>query len=387
MAQCGPGACARRRSAVHSGQSSRRRWRWPVRRCNGWAAYTLWRVDISLRPLARSDIPAWAALLAAIEKVDRTGELSAAADLAEEMATPEVEVRKDFVAAFDAGGQMVGYYSILPRGAADGQYKVHVQGSVLPACRAQGIGTLLVTGMVERAAQARDERRPDLPARLVAEGLSSDHAQADLLASAGMRGERWTFLMRAPLDAIAPAQRLPAGYRLRGYDGSMADALREAHNAAFLDHPDFTPFSEVMWRQSVIESRSFRPRLCFVVSAEGSDEIVAYVHTAEFDADLLATGRRAAYVGNVGTLPGHRAKGLATALLGHALHAYREAGYDEASLAVDSANPTGALGVYQGLGFAVESRWTNYVMTVDAQVGKTDLFAVGEAYGGGEDDP
>ena len=37
---------------------------------------------------------------------------------------------------------------------------------------------------------------------------------------------------------------------------------------------------------------------------------------------------------------------------------------DEASLDVDSENPTGALGVYQRAGFAVESRWTNYFLTV-----------------------
>ena len=91
---------------------------------------------------------------------------------------------------------------------------------------------------------------------------------------------------------------------------------------------------------------------------------MAYLQTAEFDADLAATGRREAYVGLVGTLRGHRGKGLATGLLGHALHAYREAGYDGAALAVDSANPTGALGVYRRVGFAVESRWTNYAMAV-----------------------
>ena len=322
-------------------------------------------MDVTLRSLARSDIPAWADLLAAIEKVDRTGEHYAAADLAEEMANPGVEVGKDFVGAFEADGQLVGYYSILPRGAADGRYTVEMQGSVLPARRTQGIGTLLVTGMVERAAQARDEHRLDLPARLVATGLSSDVAQADLLASVGMQGERWTFLMRTRLDAIPPARPLPAGYRLRGYDGAMTDALRQAHNAAFLDHPNFTPWSEVMWKQFVTESRSFRPDLCFVLSADSSDEIVAYVQTAEFEADLAATGRHVAYVGKVGTLRGHRGTGLATALLGHALHAYREAGYDEASLAVDSENPTGALGVYGRVGFTVESRWTNYAITVN----------------------
>jgi mycothiol synthase len=323
-------------------------------------------VDVSLRPLRRSDIAAWADLLAAVEEVDRTGEHYAAADLAEEMDNPDVEVGKDFVGAFDLDGRLVGYYSILPRGAADGHFKVHLQGSVLPARRGQGIGTRLVAGMVERAARVRDERRPDLPARLVVTGLSSDLAQAELLSSAGLRGERWNFLMRTPLDAIPPPRPLPHGYRLRDYDRSMADALRRAHNAAFLDHPNFTPWSEALWKQLVTESRSFRPDLCFLVSTDGSDEIVAYVQTAEFDAYIAATGRREAYVGKVGTLRAHRGKGLATALLGHAMRAYRAAGYDEAALDVDSENPTGALGVYRRVGFTVESRWTSYFRTLDA---------------------
>jgi mycothiol synthase len=332
-------------------------------------------VDIGLRPLARSDVAAWADLREAIERVDRTGEHFSADDLAEEMANPAVEVGKDLVGAFTADGQMVGYFSILPRGVADGHYTIDLQGSVLPARRGQGIGTLLVARMVERATEARDERRPDLPAKLFVAGLSSERGQADLLASVGMRGERWTFLMRAALDALQPALPLATGYRLRRYDGSMADALRVAHNEAFLDHPDFTPWSEVLWKQSVTESRSFRPDLSFVVSpdesddSDDSDDIVAYLQTAEFEADLAATGRREAYLGKVGTLRGHRGKGLATALLGHALHAYRDSGYDEASLAVDSENPTGALGIYQRLGFSVESRWTNYVVTLEAATG------------------
>lgn len=323
-------------------------------------------MDVSLRPLAHSDIPAWTDLLAAIEEVDRTGEHHAPADLVEQMANPVVDVGQDFVGAFAADARMVGYYSVLPRGVTDGYYRVDVQGSVLPVRRGQGVGTMLATGMVERSLQVRDERRPDLPARVLAAGLSSDVAQADLLASVGMHGERWTFTMRTSLDAIPPANPLPHGYWLRGYDEPMADALRRAHNAAFVDHPNFTPWTEIVWRQFVTESRSFRPNLCFVVSADGSDEIVAYVQTAEFDADFAATGRREAYVGKVGTLPGHRGNGLATALLGHALHAYRDAGYDDALLSVDSENPTGALGIYQRIGFAIESRWTNYALTVEA---------------------
>jgi mycothiol synthase len=320
-------------------------------------------VDIRLRPLTRGDIPGWVDLLARIEKVDRTGEHFGVADLEEELANPEVVVGKDFVGAFD-GPDMVGYYSVLPRGEAEGHFMIQVEGSVLPARRGQGIGTLLVAGMVERAACVRAEIRPHLPAKLACAGLTSNLAQGDLLGSTGMRGERWTFVMRTPLADLPPTQPLPDGYGLRTYDQSMADAVRETHNRAFRDHPNFTPWSEISWKQIVTESRSFRPQLSFVVVLDGSDEIVAYLQTAEFDADLDATGRREAYVGRIGTVQEYRHQGLATALLGHSLHAYRNAGYDQAALNVDSQNPTGALGVYERAGFKVESRWTNYFLMV-----------------------
>src|SRR4051794_6869997 len=122
-------------------------------------------VDVILRPLTREHIPAWAGLLAAIEAVDRTGEHYSAADLEEEMANPELEVGKDFVGAFD-GDALVGYFSILPRGEAEGHFKVHVQGSVLPARRGQGIGTRLVEAMLARTDLGRAERGPDPPGRV-----------------------------------------------------------------------------------------------------------------------------------------------------------------------------------------------------------------------------
>jgi ribosomal protein S18 acetylase RimI-like enzyme len=320
-------------------------------------------VDITLRPLTRADIPAWARLLADIEKVDQTGEHYSAADLEEEMANPEIEVGKDIVGAYD-GDTLVGYFSILPRGEGEGHFKVHVEGSVLPLRRGEGIGTRLVEAMLARAEQVHAERRPDLPARLTTTGLSSDEAQADLLATAGMSGERWNFVMRTALDAPPDEIPLPQGYEFVRYDASMAAAMLEAHNTAFLDHPNFTPWSETLWKQFVTESRSFRPDLSFVVVPVGEKEIVAYLQTAEFDAYFEVTGRREAYVGKLGTLREHRGKGIAGALLVHCLRAYREAGFDEASLDVDSENPTGALGIYERAGFAVESRWTNYFRVV-----------------------
>ncbi|MEO5711401.1 MAG: hypothetical protein ABIQ59_16455 [Nocardioidaceae bacterium] len=71
-------------------------------------------MDLVLRPLTHDDIPAWVALLAAVEAVEHTGEHYGAADLVEEMANPEVEVGRDFMGAFD-GDDLVGIWTVLPR--------------------------------------------------------------------------------------------------------------------------------------------------------------------------------------------------------------------------------------------------------------------------------
>jgi len=219
--------------------------------------------------------------------------------------------------------------------------------------------------MVDRGLAAGRERSGTLPVRLTTTGMTSNEAQADLLTGLGMRGERWNFVMRTSLDDLGPELPLAEGYAFVRYDESMADAVLDAHNAAFGGHhPNFTPWTPAMWKQWVTGSHSFRPATSVVVVPEDGDTVVGYVTTHEWEAYEKATGRREAYVAKVGVLEEHRGRGIAGALLSHCLRLYADAGYDEASLDVDSENPTGALGVYQRSGFAVESRWTNYFLTV-----------------------
>lgn len=321
-------------------------------------------MDLDLLPLGTEDIPALARLLAAVEQVDRTGEHYNEADLAEELANPDIELGKDVVGAFSAD-ELVGYFSVYPRSSDEAQLKVHVEGAVHPSWRGRGIGSRLVEGMRARADEVHAERRPDLPALYAVSGLSANEGQERLLTDFGWVAERWNFMMRANLEAVAveAPPEVADGLELRRYRPEDAEAMRASHNAAFVDHPEFTPWTDVMWKQWVTGSRNFRPELSFVVVESGHPErIVAYLQSNEYDAHFEATGRREAYVAKVGTLREFRGRGLAAALLRHALAAYREAGFDEASLDVDSENPTGALGIYERAGFEVESRWTNYAL-------------------------
>jgi mycothiol synthase len=329
-------------------------------------------IDVRLSPLGKEHIPAWNELLAEIEKVDRTGEHYNEADLVEEIDNPDLELGKDIVGAF-SGDELVGYFCVYPRPVAEDRHKIVLEGATRPDVRGQGVGSVLSHAMHRRALEAHRERHPELRAHLSLRGRSDNSAQERLMADIGLVPERWSFVMRADLASV-PADgretpRLPDGLVLRTYDESMAAAMHAAHNAAFVDHPNFTPWSDSMWEQWVTGSRSFRPKVSFVVVEEARpDEVVAYLQTSEFDAYHEQTGRREAYVGKVGTVREHRGKGLAGSLLRHALQEYHAAGYDEASLDVDSENPTGALGIYQRAGFEVESRWTDYTAEIGEDV-------------------
>jgi mycothiol synthase len=231
---------------------------------------------------------------------------------------------------------------------------------VHPDHRGRGIGSRLVPLMVERAHAYVRERGDDLRAVVTATAPSDNTDLAAILETQGLLPARWSFMMLADLpETDEPAVSLPDGYVLETWEGLDQDEIRLAHNAAFVGHPGWTPWSPEMWSQHVTNSRGFRPALSLLARApEGT--IAAYVQTSEYDATTAATGIREAFVAKVGTLEEHRRRGLADALLREAMRRYRAEGFDRAALDVDSENPTGALGVYERVGFRTERRWTSY---------------------------
>jgi ribosomal protein S18 acetylase RimI-like enzyme len=158
-----------------------------------------------------------------------------------------------------------------------------------------------------------------------------------------------------------PPPALPEGYTLSTWEG-LADAeILAVHNRSFVDLPGWTPWDAPMWETWVSGSRAFRPALS-LLARDGAGAVAAYVQTNEYDAVAEATGVREAYVVKVGVSPEHRRLGLASTLLGTALARFREEGFGRAGLDVDSENPTGALAIYERVGFVVQRRWTSYLL-------------------------
>jgi mycothiol synthase len=166
-------------------------------------------------------------------------------------------------------------------------------------------------------------------------------------------------MTRALADGLPEVASTPAGLTLTRYTADRDEAVRRAHSEAFADNWGATPPDERRWSHSYTGMRAFRHDLSRVVLA--GDELVAYLLAYFWEADAAATGVREAYVGQLGVRPPWRKRGLGGLLLADVLRAARAAGFERSVLTVDTANATGALGLYERAGFAVRDTsvaWT-----------------------------
>ena len=143
------------------------------------------------------------------------------------------------------------------------------------------------------------------------------------------------------------------------FDPEAAEELRAAHNAAFADYPDHPEVSKDFWRMFMVTSAHTRHPLS-VVARDPGGSVAAYVFAHEYEVAPSGGAGPEIHVPYVGTLPAHRGRGIATALLSRVLHLSRAAGYVAASLNVDTENPTGALGIYERAGFRQSYRQDHY---------------------------
>jgi mycothiol synthase len=321
-----------------------------------------WPEGIDIRPISTGDVEAWAELIAAKEKVDRTGENYSAEDLAEELTDSTVDLERDTIALW-ADGRMIGFGKADSSDTVIDVDRVRIEGTIHPEWRRRGLGTTLTRWLIHRAGERHAERHPDASGEVRAGAISTNVWADRMLKSFGFTESRYYFDMRLPLGGPVPEAVVPDGFRLVAFDPQYEEALRLTHNEVFLDHWGSTPSSEEEWQVWFTGSRTFRPGVsCLVLDGE---TIAAYVLGYEWEADTAATGVREVYLGQVGTRREYRGRGLARAALAKVLAEAAQAGYERAGLGVDADNPTGALGLYESLGFAVHAKSVSYRLPLD----------------------
>jgi GNAT superfamily N-acetyltransferase len=146
--------------------------------------------------------------------------------------------------------------------------------------------------------------------------------------------------MERSLNGPPPAAELPAGLRIHTYDETYFAEFVRCYSETYIDQRFVDPHNEDAWRK-MLSDGTFRTDLS-VIALDGND-IAGFVFASDDDG--------AVEIGPVGTRREWRGRGVSTALLTQAMAEYRAAGYDRAALWVDGESPTGAMRVYQRLGF------------------------------------
>jgi mycothiol synthase len=322
---------------------------------------------LTARPLRAEDMAAVADLLVAAEPVDDTGENEDADDLTEFLVNDRVDLDRDTVAVL-AGDALVGYACTVDLGDHRDEYALMLFGRVHPDRRGQGIGRALVGWQLARSAELHRERHPEMPGRFAIGVASAMTSLEALVQRSGFAPVQYYFVMRRPLTDL-PAVRPVSGVELQPFDPERDDEVRRVHNLAFVDHFGTAERDSFAWQQWFTGQRAFRRGLSWLALADGA--VVGYCLVYEYDADTEATGVREAYIGQVGVARSARGRGLGSALIAASLHSAAADGADRAGLTVDTNNTTGALQLYERLGFAVDKRETVWARRVPALVDST----------------
>ncbi|MFC4062960.1 GNAT family N-acetyltransferase [Planomonospora corallina] len=311
-------------------------------------------------PLADGDVHALVELVAAMEAEDRIGENHGADDIAEHLAHPLVDLAEGSLGG-RVDGRLVAFCTLMARPSADPSHQMILWGGVHPAHRRRGLGAHLV-GWARRTAPVLHGRRfPGRPLEIHAYADDRNKGAQALFTGAGSTPVHWFYGMGRDLSAGLPRVSLPEGLRIVPYGAELEDTVREVRNASFADHWGSPTHTAQSWRDALVGTSAFSPESSFV-AVDGSGTGVAILLTCHYEADTAATGVREAWIQTIGTLREWRGRGVAGALIAHALAEFRAQGYQRAALSVDADSPTGALGVYTRAGFTVEDRTTVYAL-------------------------
>jgi mycothiol synthase len=258
----------------------------------------------------------------------------------------EFDPRRDLMLAV-VDGSIVGASQTDVRTRALGPNH-HLEGWVRPALRRRGLGRALL-----HWAEARAREVAQVDGRTGERSLSSwpDEAQAGAVAlyeSEGYAIVRYGFMMVRDLTEPIPELPLPDGLEVRPVDPADHRRIWDADTEAFLDH----------WNASERTDADFEgwfasPELdtsLWRVAWDG-DEVAGSVMNCIYPAENEALGQLRGWLDHVSVRRPWRRRGLASALIAQSMRVLRDAGMTDAALGVDAENPTGALRVYENLGF------------------------------------
>ena len=260
--------------------------------------------------------------------------------------TAEFDPRRDLVLV-EVDDRLVGAAETNVR-TRDGEAVHHIDGWVTPEWRRRGIGRALLDWTERRAREvARVDGRTG-PRALTAWPDTLQTGAVALYEAAGFEIIRYGFLMTRDLAQPIASRPLPDGLAIRPVEPADHRRIWDADVEAFRDH-----WGRAERTEADYEHWYAMPELdtsLWRVAWDG-DEVAGSVMTFVYPEENEELGLRRGWLEHVSVRRPWRRRGLASALITEAMRGLAAAGLAEAALGVDAENLSGALRVYESLGF------------------------------------
>jgi mycothiol synthase len=263
----------------------------------------------------------------------------------------DFDPRRDVLIA-EVEGHVVGYGQ-AGRTIRDDLAVYGVQGTVHPAWRGRGIGTALLRA-IERHLRDKAAMFDDAGNRVLGAWLDEkESGAAELLTAEGYTPVRHYFTMIRPDLQSIPDAPLPEGVEIRDVRDEHRRAIFEADNEAFRDHWGHRETTEEDFNR--LFSLPDLDTSLWSIAWDG-DQVAGGVQAFVWRAENETLGVRRGWLEHISVRRPWRKRGLASALIADALRRLSAAGMTEAMLGVDAENTTGALRLYESLGFRTRNR-------------------------------
>ncbi len=245
----------------------------------------------------------------------------------------------------------------VERALREGVPTFELWGSVDPAFRRRGLGTWLLDWGLDHARVRASREDPLVEVNLGAFSEDTEVGHRALLTTNGFAAVRHFFLMRRDLSQPIPDAPMPEGLEVRPVTQDQWRAIFDAENEAFRDHWGHREGTESRF-QATYAHKELDTSL-WVVAWEG-DEVAGVIQNWIWPDENERLGVQRGWLEHISVRRPWRRRGLARALTALSLARFRDLALEEGMLGVDSENPNGALGLYEGLGFTVRSRAAAY---------------------------
>ena len=306
---------------------------------------------VTFRHAVESDVPAILALQDACFVVDHTFR-EAESEILDRFDDPGIEPSLDSLLAVTASGDVIAsIWSILSTSAAT-MWRAFGEMHIHPDHRVEPMLTFAQGWWEARSRQRLAVIDDDLDKVLWVSVYEHEVERIAFLEARGYTITRYYDELIRDLAQPIVACPLPDGVVVVPAQEAGAGDDLLVHNAAFRDHWGSQPFTQERWDH-------FKNEFYLLGSswvAYDGDIPVGHVMCAKWPHDFEDRGFPHSWILSLGVVRSHRKMGLASALITLALEDFAADGMDCALLEVDSANETGAYGLYESLGFVRDRR-------------------------------